>query len=225
MPRSKRLIPPDAALHIMCRGNNKQNIFHDNSDKLRYYSLIHEFKDENTVRILHYCLMDNHIHLIALLDAQSKLSKCMKQINLSYWNYYQKKYGYSGHLWQDRFKSNIIEADAHLLQCGKYIELNPVRANMADFPQGYAFTSYQYYAYGRQDALITPNPAYLALSDSETKRRKQYIEFVINQDMINSERLIKQAFIGSEYFVKKLQEYYAIRNEKRKRGRPRKGEK
>lgn len=123
MPRIRRLIPLNAAMHLMCRGNNKQNIFLKDKDKLYYHSLLSKFKEENKVIIFHYCFMNNHIHLIVWLNAHTTLSRFMKQVNLSYFKYFRKSYDYCGHLWQDRFKSNIINTDSYLLQCGKYIEL------------------------------------------------------------------------------------------------------
>lgn len=141
MPRVRRFIPVDSALHIMCRGNNKQNIFNNDSDKLYYWRLLDGLKDENKINIFHYCIMNNHVHLIVWVSCASKLSKFMKQVNLSYFNYYKKLYGYWGHIWQGRYKSNIIETDSYLLHCGKYIELNPVRAGIVTQPCEYAFSS------------------------------------------------------------------------------------
>jgi putative transposase len=149
----------------------------------------------------------------------------MKQVNLSYFVYYKKTYGYSGHLWQGRFKSNIIDTDAYLLQCGKYIELNPVRAGIVTLPEDYRFSSYKHYAKESVDLIITSNPAYMGLSNSTEERRKQYIEFVVDSGIISTERFSKQLFIGSESFIRRLQEYYRIRNVTLKRGRPKKAEK
>jgi putative transposase len=225
MPRIKRIIPFNAALHVICRGNNRQNIFHNDNEKLKYYTLLRELKEENKISILHYCLMDNHVHLILLLNPASLLSKFMKQVNLTYFHYYRKMHGYFGHLWQDRFKSNIIEMDSYLLQCGKYIELNPVRAGIVDYPWQYRFSSYNFYAKSKADALITQNPAYLGLSDSDESRQKQYVDFVIDSSIINSDLLAKKLYIGSEAFINKLQEYYLIRNRREERGRPSREEK
>lgn len=173
MPRAKRIIPYDAALHVISRGNNRNKTFHSDNDKLRYYTLLRGLKDENKVDILHYCLMDNHAHLILYLNPGNTVSKFMKQVNLTYFHYYRKTYGYFGHFWQDRFKSNIIEMDSYLLQCGKYIELNPVRAGIVDHPADYAFSSYKFYADGKVDTLISPSPAYLGLSDLVVLRQRQ----------------------------------------------------
>ena len=186
MPRAKRIVPDNAALHVISRGNNRSTVFHSDNDKLRYYMLLRELKDENKIDIFHYCLMNTHIHIILNLNPDSALSRFMKQLNLMYFHYYRKKYGYSGHFWQDRFKSNIIEMDSYLLQCGKYIELNPVRASMVNHPGEYLFSSYNCYANNKPDALITLNPAYLELSDSAQIRQEQYVDFVVDSSIINS---------------------------------------
>ncbi len=220
MPRSKRIIPCNAALHAICRGNNRQIVFHNDSDKLKYYTLLKELREENRVDIFHYCFMDNHIHLILFPKSENTLSRFMKQVNLSYFHYYRKRYGYFGHFWQDRFKSNIIEIDSYLLQCGKYIELNPVRAGMVSNPEQYRFSSYSFYAKSEPDSLISPSPAYLGLADSTLQRQKQYIDFVVNNDIINSSELSKKLYIGGQDFISKLQEYYRIKNKREVRGRP-----
>lgn len=221
MPRTKRLIPPDAALHIMCRGNNRQNIFNSDADKLYYRSLLKRLMEENHITIFHYCLMDNHIHLIVWLNSESRISKFMKQLGLCYFNHFKKTYGYDGHLWQGRFKSNIISTDSYLLQCGKYLELNPVRAGIVVSPGQYHFSSYKFYAEGKPDLIVTPSPAYLALCDITEDRRERYVDFVVDETIITNRAL----FIGSEAFVKKLKEYYGIKKDNAKRGRPKKAEK
>jgi putative transposase len=220
MSKAKRIIPVNAAMHVVNRGNNKQDIFNNDADKLRYYALLLELKQENRITIFHYCFMDNHPHLIVWLNEESRLSKFMKQLSLSYYDYYKKSYGHSGHLWQGRFKSNVIDTDSYLLQCGKYIELNPVRAKMIALPQEYLFSSYNFYAYGKPDSLLTPSPAYLALSDSVQARMKQYIDFVVDSNVINSDKLRKQRFIGNRDFIDRSEKLYGVKNEPSERGRP-----
>lgn len=188
MPRAKRVVPENAVLHVISRGNNRNTVFHCDNDKLRYYALLRELKDENKIDIFHYCLMNNHIHIILNLNSDSALSRFMKQLNLTYFHYYRKKYGYSGHFWQDRFKSNIIDRDSYLLQCGKYIEFNPVRAGMVNHPGEYLFSSYSCYASSKLDALITLSPAYLGLSNSAQIRKEQYVDFVVDSSIMNLEK-------------------------------------
>jgi putative transposase len=222
MPRRGRLIPQDGAMHIMCRGNNKKIIFHQEKDKLYYYSLLLNLKEENNIEINHYCLMNNHNHLIVWLNPRSILSKFMKQVNLSYFHYYKKKYGYYGHFWQDRFKSNIIDTDSYLICCGKYIELNPVRAEIVKLPEEYAFSSYGYYSKGLYDSLVNPSPVYMELSDSEEERKKLYTEFILTSNLINSKILTEQLFIGGREFIKKTEQHFNIKNVKLSKGRPKK---
>lgn len=222
MPRSRRLIPVDSALHITARGNNRQNIFNQDEDKSYYRYLLKNLKDENNISIFHYCIMTNHIHLIVWVKPESTLSRFIKQLNLSYFVYFKRTYSYCGHLWQGRFKSNIIDTDSYLLQCGKYIELNPVRAQIVDLPGPYSFSSYRFYAYGTPDPLVTASPAYLALSSQPEERRKSYIKFVVDSSIINADTFTRLQFIGSEFFTQRLHDYYGIRNENRKRGRPKK---
>ena len=225
MPRTKRLAPVNSALHIMCRGNNRQNIFNREEDKDYYYRCLCNLKDGNKIRIFNYCFMDNHLHLLVWLDSKSNISRFMKQSNLCYFNYFRKAYGYCGHLWQGRFKSNIIDTDSYLLQCGKYIELNPVRAGIVKVPEDYRYSSFNHYTKGQCDSLITDSPAYIGLSDNAQERMKHYMEFAVDENIINAKRLAKQRFIGSEYFVRNLQDYYAINNENLERGRPKRQEK
>ncbi|MFA6217608.1 MAG: transposase [Candidatus Omnitrophota bacterium] len=221
MPRTKRLVFPGAAMHIMCRGNNRQKIFNSDGDKSYYKQLMQVLKAENSIEILHYCLLDNHVHFIVRLKLEGNLSKFMKQLGLSYFSYYKKNYGYDGHLWQGRYKSNIIDTDSYLLQCGKYLELNPVRCGIVDMPEEYAFSSYKSYAEGAQDKLITPSPAYMGLADIEDTRRRRYVDFVVDGSIIKH----KSPFIGSEAFIKNLKEYYGIKHGNLKRGRPKKARK
>jgi putative transposase len=220
MPRIRRLIPSDAAMHVTCRGNNKQKVFRSNTDKLKYYNLLGDLKGENEIDIFNYSLMDNHVHLVLFPKPGNTLSKFMKQLNLSYALYFKKQYDYFGHLWQDRFNSCIVANDSYLLQCGKYVELNPVRAHMVDHPGDYRFSSYAFYAQGKADSLVTPNPAYLDLSNSPLLRQKQYANFVIDSSIMNSQVLEKQAYVGNKAFIEKLQQYYKINNCRDRRGRP-----
>jgi putative transposase len=127
----------------------------------------------------------------------------MKQVKLSYYHYFKKKNDYSGHLWQGRFKHSIIDTDRYLFQCGKYIELNPVRAGIVSHPEEYSYSSYGYYANGRQDTLLTENRLYATLGPNLEQRQEQYRDFVIDRDI--KKRLTNDRFIGTPEFVDKLE--------------------
>jgi putative transposase len=220
MPRAGRIIPEDGAIHVMCRGNNKQTILSKYQDKLMYYCLLKKYKEENRVHILHYCIMNNHVHMIIKLNPQSLLSRFMKQVNLSYLLYYKNIYDYYGHLWQDRFKSNIIDSDIYLLQCGKYIELNPVRAGLVAAPEMYTFSSYNYYANAQRDTILSPNPLYIELSNHPEERKNRFREFVLNQKIVCHDAFANHLFIGDPDFISKMEDMYGVTNSKKRRGRP-----
>ena len=105
----------------------------------------------------------------------------MKRVKLKYFYYYRKKYTYCGHLWQGRFKSKIIDNEDYFIQCGKYIELNPIRAGIVSLPEQYKFSSYHYYAFGKEDAIITQNPLYQALGIRQKQRQYAYRAIVAEE--------------------------------------------
>ena len=181
MPRQARIIPENGYLHIIAKGNNQRRLFFCQRDFKIYYSLVAKLKIEEKIKILHYCFMPNHVHMLVEVNESSNLSRFMKRLNQIYANYYHKKHNYSGHLWQDRFKSKLIRWDEYFLQCGKYIELNPVKANLVKLPQDYAFSSYRHYAFGIKDKLIDDNPFYLNSSPIASERQRIYREMLINE--------------------------------------------
>jgi len=178
MPRASRLIPEYGALHVMCRGNNKRKVFLKERDFQYYYHCLIKLKQEENVKVYHYCLMPNHAHILVGVGSESSLSHFMQRANGKYVYYYKRRYQYTGHLWQDRFKSKIIDDEGYLAQCGKYIELNPARAGLVGLPQHYTFSSYRHYAFGEADRLVDDNPLFLSLADDSNKRSKIYREII-----------------------------------------------
>ncbi|MDD4909485.1 MAG: transposase [Candidatus Omnitrophica bacterium] len=181
MPRDRRHIPEAGFLHVISRGNNRRKIFRYERDLEAYYSILLQSKAEDRINISHYCLMSNHIHLILEVNEASNLSRFMKRVNLRYVYYYRRKYAYCGHLWQDRFKAKTIDNEEYLIQCGKYIELNPVRAGIVKRPEEYRFSSYLHYAYGAEDVLIQDNPFYSELGESQERRQTIYRDMIIEE--------------------------------------------
>lgn len=144
MPRKRREWYPGAQYHIMCRGNHRAEIYRDDEDRQVYLTLLEEARKNNNITLISYCLMSNHVHLqIEAVDNSPGLF--MKILNMKYAIYFNKKYNFVGHLFQGRYRSELVEADARLLQTSKYIHLNPVRANMVEKPDQYAWSSYREY--------------------------------------------------------------------------------
>jgi putative transposase len=144
MPRLARITLKNACYHIITRGNQKQTVFEDSQDYEKYLSILTKYKKKYKFKLFCFCLMPNHVHLIIEVKEPVMLSKIMKCLNLSYTLYFNAKYKKVGHLWQDRFKSKIIEKDAYLLECIDYIEANPVRVSLVTHLSRYPWSSYNF---------------------------------------------------------------------------------
>lgn len=178
MPRDARLLLSQSYYHIMIRGNNKNVIFRQKEDYLYYLELIGRFKKESPFDLFHYCLMPTHIHKLIRTKKAKDFSSFMKKIELAYFHYFRKKYGWVGHFWQGRFKSQAVGKDEYFVQCGKYIELNPVRKKIVSDPKEYKSSSYRFYVVGKADPLITPDPFYI---DFVGDKKKWYKDLVIGE--------------------------------------------
>lgn len=143
MPRSARILLENTCYHIIARGNQKQEVFFETIDYERYLQLLKKYKLKYHFKLYGYCLMNNHIHMIIDPSQSHELSKVMQGLNLSYSIWFNAKYDKIGHLWQDRFKSVVIQKDEYLLTCINYIEANPVRGNIVKNPFDYSWSSYR----------------------------------------------------------------------------------
>ncbi len=144
MSRHQRIKSKSGYYHIMIRGNERRNIFLDEEDKIRFIETLYEKKQGNRFSIHAFCLMDNHVHLM-LSEGVEDVAKVMKRVTVSYVYYFNKKYKRMGHLFQDRFKSEVVEDDSYLLALARYIHQNPVKAGMVRSVSEYKWSSYNCY--------------------------------------------------------------------------------
>jgi len=221
MPRTFRALPDTGVFHILTRGNNHRKVFVDDKDYRFYLGLLKKYKLEHGFLLYHYCLMPNHVHLVLETTARTNLSLFIKQINLKYFYHFQKRYSYSGHLWQGRFKSLLIEKDKYLTACGRYIELNPVKANIVTSPEKYLYSSFRFYAYGASDSLVNTDPLCGTLGRTDEVRYLNYGMICKQSSRVN----FHLRFFGSRKFVKEMERKFGISNLRGKRGRPRKANK
>lgn len=196
-------------------------IFLDAEDRQRYCRLLHRYFLAHQIHLYHYCLMSNHVHLIAEATMATGLRHAMHGLNLAYALTYKRRYGHTGHFWQDRFKSLLIAKDSYLLQCGAYVELNPVRARMVTRPEAYAWSSYRFYATGQPDPLLTPNPLYEGFGANPAQRQTGYRQFVEGQLSAQTPGWVSQAAVGSPEFLEELAGRLGCAMSRRPRGRPR----
>lgn len=188
MPRPPRFLLPQSYYHIMIRGNNRNIVFRSDDDYQYFLKLILKFKSEHPFDLYHYCLMPNHVHMLIKTNKASDFSVFMKKIELAYFHHYRQEYGWVGHFWQGRYKSQAVGKDAYFIQCGKYIELNPVRAGIIDDPEEYKYSSYEYYSVGEQNDLITPDFMYDEMGKDNTERQLRYNKLIVDQIIEESYR-------------------------------------
>lgn len=222
MPRTARLVINGGIYHVLTRGNNGQTVFHDASDYQRYLQLLATYKQEYEFKVYHYALMPNHVHLIMEIPRGQTLGKAMLGLNLSYSLFYRKRRRYTGHLWQGRFKSLLIDREVYLLECGRYVELNPVRGGLVRQPEAYPWSSYRAYAHGLDNPLVDHDPLYETLGDTPEAQQRHYQRFI--QDGLREEPpidLLRNRFIGSSAFVKELESVFGLSAVRGHRGRPR----
>jgi len=144
MPRKARQESGTGIYHIMLRGINQQNIFHDNEDNLKFLELLADSKVADGFELYGFCLMSNHVHLLMKTDAKN-LGQIFKRIGVKYVYWYNLKYKRVGHLFQDRFKSEPVETDEYFLAVLRYVHQNPVKAGIATDAGDYRWSSYGEY--------------------------------------------------------------------------------
>lgn len=180
MPRRSRQLSLSNIYHVMMRGNEKKKIFLDNEDRNQFVNTLKRMKGEgdSNFHIYAYCLMDNHVHLL-LKEGNDDISRAMKRVSVSYAYYFNKKYQRVGHLFQDRFRSEVIENESYLLAAARYIHNNPVKAGIVKNAGAYKWSSYQFYIGKDNTGINLVNADFLLAMFSKDKKRaiKLFIEF------------------------------------------------
>lgn len=149
MPRQARKKSNSGIYHIMLRGINRQRIFEDEEDCLRFLETLQKYKSQCEFELYAYCLMGNHIHLL-MKEGKDDLTQIFKRIAGSYVYWYNWKYHRCGHLFQDRFKSEPVETDEYFLTVLRYIHQNPVKAMLCQCAEEYSYSSMREYLFGSE---------------------------------------------------------------------------
>ena len=178
MPRLPRQLKDHGCYHLIARGNNKQFLFKEEEAFLYFLDLIKRTKERYPAKLYHYCIMSNHIHLLVEIKEGLQLPKFMQSLLQGYGRWYAKRHRYTGHAWQGRYKSPLVDQESYYLEAGRYIERNPVRAKMVKDLKDYPWSSYLAYAYGRHDSLLDEDPYYSQLGSTPADRQLAYREFV-----------------------------------------------
>ena len=226
MPRRRRVHLPDMPLHIVQRGHNRDACFFAEDDYVSYRHWLGEALKETGCALHAYVLMTNHVHLLLTPPSGEAVSRFIMALGRRYVQYINKTYRRTGTLWDSRYKSSLVQADAYLLTCQRYIELNPVRAGMVDEPAHYRWSSYRSNALGQVDPLLTPHALYLSLDAKQVVREASYRALFASEIEVTQITDIRMALqqsqpLGNSRFADTIERVTGERREVRPRGRPR----
>lgn len=154
MPRDARNRSESGIYHIMLRGINRQHIFEDDRDIERLLETIKKYKEVSKFEIYAYCIMSNHIHML-IKEMDESISDIIKRISSSYVFWYNKKYERCGHLFQERYKSEVVEDEEYFLTVLRYIHQNPLKARIVKNIAQYKWSSYREYI--GEASIISPD--------------------------------------------------------------------
>lgn len=226
MGRPCRINYPGLIYHVVSRGNNRQSIFRENKDYEDYLRIVLASKKKYKFKLLAYCLMTNHVHLLIQVTDKASISKIMQAITVGHTLRYHYKNHTCGHVWQGRFKSPVVSDDEYLLTVMRYIEQNPLRAGMVKRLEEYQWSSYLINSNAQEDVLIDKeeNPAYHSLGQTAAERAENYFKIICekltNQSLKDIRgSILRSAPYVSPIFMRRLAKLLPIR---KKRGRPRK---
>jgi len=206
MARPLRLEFPGAVYHITSRGNARQPIYLDDQDRLAFLEVLTEVVERYRWRCYAYCLMDNHYHLL-IETPEANLSRGMRQLNGVYTQAFNRRHKRSGHLFQGRYKSILVEKESYLLELARYVVLNPVRAGVVRHPGRWRWSSY------RATAGLEEPPAFLEVewllaqfSAQPKQAQGAYRRFVAQGGRVEIWQELKGGVVlGGEDFVKRLE--------------------
>jgi putative transposase len=226
MPRRARLALAGIPWHIIQRGNNRSVCFYADEDYRRYLDTLGDLSIKFRCDIHAYVLMTNHVHLLLTPATPEGPAQLMKHLGQRYVQYINRSYRRSGTLWEGRFRSCLTQSESYVLTCYRYIELNPVRAQMASHPRHYRWSSYRANGEGGLDALITPHAEYLRLGKTRENRQAAYRALFrpyLDQENIEAIRTATNGnyALGDERFKAQIEEALNRRATPRKAGRPR----
>jgi len=185
MPRQARIKGGFSIYHIIQRGNERKSLFLSDNDRSQFIETLERMKKKYNFLLYAYCLMDNHVHLL-IGDNGNDISRLIKSINISYAHYFNRTYRRCGHLFQDRFRSELVDNDRYLLEVSRYIHNNPVRAGIVKEPPEYRWSSYNIYTGRVKDiyGLIDKGRILCIFSSNRVKAVKEYIDYVYKEEDI-----------------------------------------
>lgn len=215
MSRFKRLVVPHCPHHITNRGNRRQRIFFSDEDKIFYLGLLHKYGNRFGLEFWAYCLMNNHVHLVAVPEKPDSMYLTIREAHRKYSIFINLKMNWQGTLWQRRYYSSPLESN-RILPSFRYIENNPVRAGIVKTAEEYPWSSARAHVLGTPDDLLSPHELGI--------RRKEWQAFLRKQEVEDEFRDIRERTktgrpLGGDEFILQLEETFKRTIQIKKRGR------
>ncbi|NLL47801.1 MAG: transposase [Firmicutes bacterium] len=182
MPRKPRIWYPGAIYHVTCRGNHRQNIFRDSMDRYVYLSQLKQAMNDHDCKLLSYCLMTNHVHL-QVETSNVELWHMMKQLNMKYVIYFNRKYDLVGRLFQGRYRAELIEDLRSCVPVSRYIHLNPVVAAICKSPEEYPWSSYRIFLGKESSPIVAPGKILDLFPVPKREQYRIYVERVLQDEV------------------------------------------
>lgn len=226
MGRLPRAIDDGLVYHALNRGNNRGEVFNDDGDREAFLEALDRTRSRYPLKLLGYCLMSNHFHLLLQPDTGQSISRILQSLTVAHtWRYHQRHQS-SGHVWQGRFRSPVIQDDEHVLVVLRYIEANPLRAALVADPGDYRWSSFQHHGMGRDDPLLSPFPEWQELGRTEAERRRRWRAKVRTTQCEEELTAVRDSLrsgrpLGESGWVERMAERLRIDLQPRPRGRPR----
>ena len=218
MPRITRGLIDGGVYHVLNRGNGKQVVFHKDGDYEAFLVLMGESKTRYPIELLAYCILPNHFHFVIRCPKAARLCQWMQWLMTSHVRRYHKHYGSSGHVWQGRFKSFLIQEDAYLFNVFRYVEANPFRAGLVLSSQLWPWSSLRHRIVNEENSLIDPSP--FGLPDRWVEMLDVPQEGEVVEQIRNS--LMRQTPYGQSDWQRVMSSRLGLESTLRPRGRPRK---
>lgn len=206
MARPLRIEFPGALYHVTARGNARSEIFLDDNDRWLFFSILADLVERYNWICHGYCLMGNHYHLL-IETPDGNLSGGMRQLNGIYTQKFNRSHARTGHVFQGRFKSIVVDKDSYLLELCRYVVLNPVRAGMAQHPKDSPWSSYCATAgLKKKPGFLSTDWILAQFGNDRKKAQLEYRRFVLAGISEDSpwKKLVGQCLLGEEPFLEKL---------------------
>lgn len=189
MPRIPRMYLNTEYFHIMTQGINKSYIFDKAEDIKFYIKKIYELQNKHCIKIIDYCIMSNHVHILIHARKIKNLSEYMHTLNTMYACYYNKKYKRIGYVFRDRYKAEGIYSEKHLYNCIEYIYNNPVKAGICDKPEDYPYSSYK--CRNIKKEYFKEDFHFIDVEEDKEKKCKEVIADFMQENKLNLNQLGK----------------------------------